>query len=117
MAENVIAPLGNFASLSYLKEDSKLRLLIDVCTMFAGALVSLTACYICYHIKFRRRKKKIKSLSYRKIANYLNYSYGLHIVNKFFWSKITASCVVMYVTLIRLPFKHETCDQYHLLFS
>ena len=22
----------------------------------------------------------------------------------------------MYVTLIRLPFKHETCDQYHLLF-
>ena len=26
---------------------------------------------------------------------------------KFFWSKITASCGVMYVTLIRLPFKHE----------
>ena len=23
----------------------------------------------------------------------------------------------MYATLIRLPFKHETCDQYHLLFS
>ena len=40
MAENVIAPLGNFASLSYLKEDSKLRLLIDFCTMFAGVLVS-----------------------------------------------------------------------------
>ena len=40
MAENVTAPLGNFASLSYLKEDSKLRLLIDVCTMFARALVS-----------------------------------------------------------------------------
>ena len=36
---------------------------------------------------------------------------------KFFWSKITASCGVMYVTLIRLPFKHETFDQYHLLFS
>ena len=36
---------------------------------------------------------------------------------KFFWSKITASCGVMYVTLIRLPFKHETCDQYHLRFS
>ena len=36
---------------------------------------------------------------------------------KFFWSKITAFCGVMYVTLIRLPFKHETCDQYHLLFS
>ena len=67
------------------------------------------------------RKKKIKSLSYRKIAIYLN----THMVcilttlatYKFFWSKITASCGVMYVTLIRLPSKHETCDQYHLLFS
>ena len=36
---------------------------------------------------------------------------------KFFWSKNTASCGVIYVTLIRLPFKHENCDQYHLLFS
>ena len=36
---------------------------------------------------------------------------------KFFWSKITASCGVLYVTLIRLPFNHENCDQYHLLFS
>ena len=35
---------------------------------------------------------------------------------KFFWSKITASCGVMCVTLIRLPFKHENCEQYHLLF-
>ena len=35
----------------------------------------------------------------------------------FFWSRITASCGVMYVTLIRLPFKHENCDQYHLLSS
>ena len=40
MAENVIASPGEFASLSYLKEDSKLRLLIDVCIMFAEALVS-----------------------------------------------------------------------------
>ena len=36
----LLLPLRNFASLSYLKEDFKLRLLIDVCTMFAGALVS-----------------------------------------------------------------------------
>ena len=36
---------------------------------------------------------------------------------KFFWSKIKASCGVMCVTLIRLPFKHENCDQYHLPFS
>ena len=42
MAENVIAPPGEFRSLSYLKEGSKLRLLIDVYTMFAGALVSVT---------------------------------------------------------------------------
>ena len=40
MAENVIPFLGNFANLSYLKEVFKLRLLIDVCTVFAGALVS-----------------------------------------------------------------------------
>ena len=40
MAENDIAPPGEFASLSHLKEGYKLRLLIDVCTMFAGALVS-----------------------------------------------------------------------------
>ena len=40
MAKNVIAPRGNFASFSYLKKDFKLHLLIDVCTMFTGALVS-----------------------------------------------------------------------------
>ena len=36
----LLLPQGNFASLFYLKEDSKLRLLKDVCTIFAGALVS-----------------------------------------------------------------------------
>ena len=36
---------------------------------------------------------------------------------KFVWSKIAASCGAVYVTLIRLPFKHKNCDQYHLLFS
>ena len=77
MAENVIALPGEFASLSYLKEDSKLRLLIDVCTMYAGALVSDSLLHML-PFKFRK-KKKIKSLSYRKRANYLNYSYGLHI--------------------------------------
>ena len=40
MAENVINPPGEFASLSHLKEDYKLRLLIDVCTVLPGALVS-----------------------------------------------------------------------------
>ena len=72
MAENVIAPPGGFCKLIHLKEDFKLRLLIDVCTMFAGALVS-DSCYICYLIKFRKKEKKIKSLSYRIKAHYLNY--------------------------------------------
>ena len=77
MAENVIALPPPPASLSYLKEDFKLRPLIDVCTMFAGALVSYSLLHmLLYQIK---KKKKTKSLSYRKKANYLNYSYGLHI--------------------------------------
>ena len=73
MAENVIAPPGEFRKLIHLKEDFKLRLLIDVCTIFAGVLVS-DSCYINYLFKFRRKKKKIKSLSYRRNkAYYLNY--------------------------------------------
>ena len=39
MAENVIAPTREFRKLFLYKEYFKLRLLIDVCTMFAGALV------------------------------------------------------------------------------
>ena len=78
MAENVIAPLGNFANLSYLKENFKLRLFIDVCIMFAGALISDSQLHNVTILNLEK-KKKIKSLSYRKKANYLNYSYGLHI--------------------------------------
>ena len=74
----LLLPLGNFASLSYLKEDFKLRLLIEVCTMFAVALVSDSLLHNVTILNLE--KKKIKSLSYRKIA-YLNYSYGLHIDN------------------------------------
>ena len=33
---------------------------------------------------------------------------------KSFLSKITAYCGFMRVTFIRLPFKHENCDQYHV---
>ena len=58
MAENVIAPHGNLVNLSYLKEDFKLRLLIDVCTMFAGALVSDSLLHMLpYQI---RKKRKLK---------------------------------------------------------
>ena len=35
-------------------------------------------------------------------------------IYKSFWSKNTASCGVMCITLITLPFQHENCDQYHL---
>ena len=34
-------PLGNFADISYLKENFKPHLLRDVCTLCSGALVSL----------------------------------------------------------------------------
>ena len=44
--------------------------------MFAGALVSDSLLHMLPYQKYR---KKIKSLSYRKKADYLNYSYGLHI--------------------------------------
>ena len=33
-------PLGNFADISYLKENFQLYLLRDVCTLCSGALVS-----------------------------------------------------------------------------
>ena len=33
-------PLGNFADISYLKENFKPHLLSDVCTLCSGALVS-----------------------------------------------------------------------------
>ena len=36
---------------------------------------------------------------------------------EFFLGKITASCGDMCVTLIRLPCKHENCDQYHLFLA
>ena len=43
IAENGFAPpppLENFADISYLAENFKLRLLRDVCTLYAGELVS-----------------------------------------------------------------------------
>ena len=81
---------------------------------------SLTACYICYHIKFRKKRKlKVLATERRLIIQITHMVCILTTLAtyKFFWSKITASCGVMCVTLIRLPFKHEKCDQYHLLFS
>ena len=80
--------------------------------MFAGALVSDSLLHMLPYLF--QKKKKIKCLRYRKKANYLNYSYGLHID---YFSYVSASCGVMCVTLIKLHFKHENCDQYHLLFS
>ena len=36
----LLPPLGNFADISYLKENFKPHLLRDVCTLCSGALVS-----------------------------------------------------------------------------
>ena len=36
----LLLPLGNFADISYLKENFKPHLLRDVCTLCSGALVS-----------------------------------------------------------------------------
>ena len=36
----LISPLGNFADISYLKENFKPHILRDVCTLCSGALVS-----------------------------------------------------------------------------
>ena len=58
MAENAIASPLEFANLSYLKEDFKLRLLIDFCTMFAGALVSDSLLHITYVTILNLEKKK-----------------------------------------------------------
>ena len=71
-------------------------------------------------LNLERKKKKIKSLGYRKKANYQITQMVCILTTlatyKFFWSKITASCGVLCVTLIRLPFKHENCDQISFYF-
>ena len=49
-------PLGNFADISYLKENFKPHLLRDVCTLCSGALVSDSL----LHMLLKQTKEKIK---------------------------------------------------------
>ena len=118
MAENVIATTQEFRKLIISKRGFQAAS-FNRCLHYVRRGVSLLQPVTYVTILNLGKIKELKSFSYRKKANYLNY--GLHIdylaTYKFFWSKITASCGVMCVTLMRLPFKHEDCDQYHLLFS
>ena len=105
MAENVIAPPREFRKLILSKRRFQAAS-FNRCLHCVRRGVSF--CQPVAYVTILNFEKKLKSLSYRKKANYLNYSYGLHIdyfsYIYFFWSKITASCGVMCVTLIRLPF-------------
>ena len=115
MAENVIAPPGEYCKLMLSKrgfQDAS----FNRCLHYVRRGVSLRQPVTYVTIYNLEKKKKITSLSYRKIAKNVCIL-TTFATYKFFWSKITASCGVMYVTLIRLPFKHETCDQYHVRFS
>ena len=49
-------PLGNFADISYLKENFKPHLLRDVCTLCSGALVSDSL----LHMLLQQTKEKLK---------------------------------------------------------
>ena len=79
MAENVIAPPGEFCKLILSKRGFQAAS-INRCLHYVCRGVSLWQ-PVTYVTILNLEKKKIKSLSYRKIANYLNYSYGLHIDN------------------------------------
>ena len=56
MVENVNAS-SVISQTSYLKENFKLHLLIDVCTLYAGALVSVIYVTI---LNLEKRKRKIE---------------------------------------------------------
>ena len=78
MAENVIAPTREFRKLILSKRGFQATY-FNRCLHYVRRGVSLWQPDTYVTILNLEKKKKIKSLSYRKIANYLNYSYGLHI--------------------------------------
>ena len=77
MAENVIAPTREFRKLVLSKRRFQAAS-FNSCLHYVRRGVSLWQ-PVTYVTISNLEKKKIKSLSYRKEANYLNYSYGLHI--------------------------------------
>ena len=80
MAENVIALPGEYCKLILSKRGFQAAS-FNRCLHYVRRDVSLWQPVTYVTMILNLEKKKIKSLSYRKIANYLNYSYGLHIDN------------------------------------
>ena len=78
MAEIVIATPPEFRKLILSKRRFPAAS-FNRCLHYVRRGVSLLQPVTYVTILNLERKKKIKSLSYRKKANYLNYSYGLHI--------------------------------------
>ena len=79
MAENIIASSREFRKLILSKRIFQAAT-FNICLHYVRRGVSLWQPVI-YVTILNLEKKKIKRLSYRKKANYLNYSYGLHIDN------------------------------------
>ena len=80
MAENVIAPPGKLCKLILSKRKFQAAS-FDRCLHYVRRGVSLWKPVTYATILNLEKKKKIKSLSYRKIANYFNYLYVLYIDN------------------------------------
>ena len=78
MAENVITPLQEFRKLILSKRGFQATS-FNRCLHYGRRGVSISQPVTYVTILNLEEKKKIKSLSYRKTAYYLNYSYGLHI--------------------------------------
>ena len=77
MAQNVIAPPREFCKLILSKRGFQAAC-CNRCLHYVRRGVSLLQ-PVTYVTMLNLEEKKIKSLSYRKKANYLKYSYGLHI--------------------------------------
>ena len=76
MAENFIAPTGEFLKLILSKRKFQAAS-FNRCLHYVRRGVNLWQPVT--YVTILNLEKKIKSLSYRTKANYLNYSYGLHI--------------------------------------
>ena len=79
MAENVIALPWEYCKLIPSKRGFQAAS-FNRCLHYVRRYVSRWQ-PVTYVTILNLEKKKIESLSYRKIADYLNYSYGLHIDN------------------------------------
>ena len=76
MAENAIAPPGEFCRLILSKRGYQAAS-FNRCLHYVRRGVSLRQ--LVTYVTILNLEKIYKSFSYRKKADYLNYSYGLHI--------------------------------------